>query len=66
MGCGRDAALALAQSDSWGFFAGLPEVIVTGPTGTNVADVVFILAAGRAPSFLSTAQSQTVSLPAPP
>jgi len=49
---GRDATSALADNDSWGFFEGLPEAIVTGPTGTNVADVAFVLAAGGASEFL--------------
>ena len=49
---GHDAALALAANDSWGFFAGLPDAIVTGPTGTNVADVAFILVAGRPVAIL--------------
>lgn len=52
---GRDAALALAASDSWGFFSGLPEAIVTGPSGTNVADVAFLLAAGGRAEFLAAA-----------
>lgn len=43
---GRNAAHALAHNDSWGFFAGTQEAIVTGATGTNVADLAFVLAAG--------------------
>ena len=54
---GRDAIAALGLNDSWGFFQGLPEAIVTGPTGTNVADLVFVLAAGPAADFLPTAPS---------
>jgi len=49
---GREATAALAFNDSWGFFQGMPEAIVTGPTGTNVADLVFLLAAGAASDFL--------------
>ncbi len=49
---GRDATAALAANDAWGFFDGLPEAIVTGPTGTNVADLVFVLAAGAPSEFL--------------
>ena len=60
---GRDAALALAENDSWGFFSGLPEAIVTGPTGANVADLAFILAAGGRTDFLAAAR--TAHLPAP-
>jgi glycerate 2-kinase len=52
---GRDAALALAENDSWGFFEGAPEVIVTGASGTNVADLAFILAAGGRAAFIPTA-----------
>ncbi|MFH1176904.1 MAG: DUF4147 domain-containing protein [Acidobacteriota bacterium] len=61
--CGRDAALAFACSDSWGFFTGLPEAIVTGPTGTNVADVAFILVAGGKPIYLPATMSQRADLP---
>jgi glycerate 2-kinase len=43
---GRDAETALASNNAWGFFAGLPEAIVTGTTGTHVADLVFLLVAG--------------------
>jgi glycerate-2-kinase len=49
---GRDAAAALANNDSWGFFKDLPDAIVTGPTGANVADLAFVLAAGGVPPFL--------------
>lgn len=40
---GRDAAADLAHADSGGFFAGSGEEIVTGPTGTNVNDLVVVL-----------------------
>ncbi len=53
---------ALDRNDAWGFFEGLPDAIVTGPTGTNVADLVFVLAAGAVPDFLPAARS----LAAPP
>ena len=39
---GRDAAADLARADSGGFFAGSGEEIVTGPTGTNVNDLVIL------------------------
>ena len=52
---GRDATLALADNDSWGFFDGAPEAIVTGPSGTNVADVAFVLAAGGRTDVLAAA-----------
>jgi glycerate-2-kinase len=60
---GRDAAFALAENDSWGFFSGLPEAIVTGPTGTNVADVVFILVAGGEPLSFPVAHFDGPRLP---
>jgi glycerate 2-kinase len=60
---GRDAERALHRNDAWGFFSGLPEAIVTGPTGTNVADLVFILAAGPAPLFASEARQPVLTLP---
>ncbi|MDD5564355.1 MAG: DUF4147 domain-containing protein [Thermoanaerobaculaceae bacterium] len=63
---GRDAAAALADNDAWGFFAGLPEAIVTGPTGTNVADLVFVLAAGGAPDFLPVAEAVARRAPSAP
>ncbi len=53
---GRDADLALGENDSWGFFCGLPEAIITGPTGTNVADLVLVLAQGRPRDYLAPAE----------
>jgi glycerate 2-kinase len=50
---GRDALAALETNDSWGYFAGLPEEIFTGPTGTNVGDLVVILAAGARAEFFA-------------
>jgi hydroxypyruvate reductase len=41
---GLDAAAYLANNDSYRFFASLGDLIKTGPTGTNVADVQIILA----------------------
>lgn len=40
---GLDPDLALERNDSGGFFADLGERIVTGPTGTNVGDLWFVL-----------------------
>lgn len=37
---GLDAEAALAGHDAYPFFAALGDLIMTGPTGTNVADVV--------------------------
>lgn len=53
---GRDAAAALAENDSWTFFEGSEEAIVTGPTGTNVADLAFILVAGGRQTFVSAVE----------
>jgi glycerate-2-kinase len=60
---GRDATLALAANDSWGFFAGMEEAIVTGPTGTNVADLAFALAAGGHPELLAAARAAELAVP---
>ncbi|MBX7214651.1 MAG: DUF4147 domain-containing protein [Thermoflexales bacterium] len=43
---GWDATAALSNNDSYAFFAPLGDLIVTGPTGTNVADVVVALREG--------------------
>lgn len=43
---GRDAAADLARADSGGFFAESGEEIVTGPTGTNVNDLIILLKDG--------------------
>jgi len=40
---GTDAAAALARNDSHGFFRENGGLLVTGPTGTNVADVLVVL-----------------------
>ena len=40
---GLDPATCLAENDSNAFLAAAEELIVTGPTGTNVNDVTFIL-----------------------
>jgi hydroxypyruvate reductase len=40
---GRDASEDLHHADSGGFFVGSDERIVTGPTGTNVNDLVILL-----------------------
>jgi len=39
---GLDAAAALANNDTHGFWQRLGDAIVTGPTGTNVLDVVVV------------------------
>ncbi len=62
----RDAAAALESNDTWRFFSGLPDAIITGPTGTNVADVVFVLAAGAMAEFLPAARSLSERLPTYP
>ncbi|MBM4398406.1 MAG: glycerate kinase [Deltaproteobacteria bacterium] len=43
---GLDARVALDESDSGAFFAALGDLIVTGPTGTNVSDFRAILVEG--------------------
>jgi glycerate 2-kinase len=42
---GLDAAAMLADNDAYHFFAQLGDLVITGPTGTNVNDLVFILVA---------------------
>lgn len=41
---GLDPAIYLANNDSYHFFDGLGDLIRTGPTGTNVNDLLFIFA----------------------
>ncbi len=41
---GLDPADHLARNDAYPFFAALGDLIITGPTGTNVNDMAFILA----------------------
>lgn len=40
---GLDAQARLADNDSYPFFQALGDLIITGPTGTNVNDLLFIL-----------------------
>jgi hydroxypyruvate reductase len=40
------AAAFLAESDSRGFLAPLGDLILTGPTGTNVMDLTVLLVGG--------------------
>jgi len=40
---GLDPQAALARNDVYPFFAALGDLVITGPTGTNVNDVVIIL-----------------------
>jgi len=63
---GRDASGALDDNDAWGFFDGLPDAIVTGPTGANVADLAFVLAAGGVPAFLPAACALAELVPTAP
>jgi hydroxypyruvate reductase len=44
---GLDAGAALALHDSYGFFAALGDLVVTGPTRTNVNDYRVLLQLGR-------------------
>ena len=45
---GLDAPSFLARSDSFHFFEQLGDVIVSGPTGTNVRDVRVVLLEAQA------------------
>lgn len=44
---GLDARAALANNDSYHFFDALGDLIVTGPTQTNVNDLVFVFVSGN-------------------
>jgi len=41
---GLDAAAHLTNNDSYPFFAALGDLIFTGPTNTNVNDLILVLA----------------------
>jgi hydroxypyruvate reductase len=43
---GLDAKAMLADNDAYGFFAALRDLVVTGPTRTNVNDFRAVLIAG--------------------
>lgn len=43
---GLDAEASLRRNDAYRFFAPLSDLVVTGPTGTNVMDLFVVLAAG--------------------
>jgi len=50
---GLDASAALARHDSHPFFKALGDLIVTGPTGTNVGDLQVCLVAGpEGPAYI--------------
>ncbi len=40
---GQDIAAALADNDSYHFFAGIDSLLLTGPTNTNVCDIQIVL-----------------------
>ena len=42
---GVDARARLADNDAYGFFEALDDLILTGPTGTNVMDLMLVLVA---------------------
>jgi len=46
-GLGLDARAALDANDSFPFFEALGDLIRTGPTGTNVNDLLFVLVTQR-------------------
>ncbi|MDR6773279.1 glycerate kinase [Azospirillum sp. BE72] len=50
-GLGIDAKARLADNDGYGFFQALGDLVVTGPTLTNVNDFRAILIGGGAPRF---------------
>ncbi len=60
---GRDPVDALDRNDAWGFFDGLEEAVVTGPTGTNVADLTFLLVGGGAPDYVGLARERGMAMP---
>ena len=41
---GLDAAHSLATNDAYPFFEALGDLLKTGPTGTNVNDLIFLFA----------------------
>lgn len=63
---GKNVKKALAENDSWGFFADSPEAIITGPTGTNVADLVVGLVAPQAQRPLGLRTPTRAPQPQPP
>jgi len=40
----RDAAKALDENDSYEYFRGIEDLVITGPTGTNVMDLHLVMA----------------------
>ena len=52
-GLGLDPARFLRDNDSYTFFRALGDLLVTGPTGTNVNDVMIFAKAGSPPSTRS-------------
>jgi hydroxypyruvate reductase len=55
---GQDPSDALSRNDSYRVFERLGDLIMTGPTGTNVADVVIALSQCPSPSPTSTPRSK--------
>jgi hydroxypyruvate reductase len=47
-GLGLDPHAYLENNDAYTFFAALGDLVITGPTGTNVNDLTFGLAYGQA------------------
>ncbi|PJF46578.1 MAG: glycerate kinase [Candidatus Thermofonsia Clade 3 bacterium] len=60
---GLEALDYLERNDSYHFFAPLGELIMTGPTGTNVADVIIALRLSDATATQSTMRHRLESLP---
>ncbi len=54
---GLDARAYLANNDAYNFFQPLGDLIITGPTNTNVNDVMMVLQSPPRPETLPTPQS---------
>jgi len=61
---GVDPRKALAHNDSHGFFEALGDLVVTGPTGTNVMDLQILLVADPAKVVLVEARGAAPSVAA--
>ncbi|MFZ0494868.1 MAG: MOFRL family protein, partial [Methylocella sp.] len=58
---GVSAKARLADNDGYGFFAAIGDLVVTGPTLTNVNDfrAILVLGRGQAPSRCCMSLSET-------
>jgi glycerate 2-kinase len=62
---GLDPRTALAHNDAYPFFRTLDDLILTGPTGTNVMDIQLVVVAGPASEPASGSGPQSAERPAP-